>query len=182
MCSNHYILIEPLIFTKKATCNISFFRHDSTTLSWDSHFRNLTWQCPITASCFWHWDFHCLSPVISPTKETGTFSLSQIPCSICLSSARTSKALLSWYSAPHSSNTEMVGSPRMKSFTRMTAPAGSDISFSTFPEVTRGTTIGYTILEVTSLLKCCRFVSWGSSHHLMTPTTMMIGALCSWKV
>ena len=34
----------------------------------------------------------------------------------------------------------MVGSPRMKSFTRMTAPAGSDISFSTFPEVTGGTT------------------------------------------
>ena len=72
-------------------------------------------------------------PVTDPTKHTGHRSLSPMAFSWseCLGCSR--MASLSWYSAPHSSRILRVGSPSWKSSARITAPAGSTISFRTLP-------------------------------------------------
>ncbi len=74
-----------------------------------------------------------LSPVMTPTKDTGHFSLLAIFCSSILASGRTSRALLSWYSAPHSSRMLSVGSPIWKALAWIRPPVGSQISFRTLP-------------------------------------------------
>ncbi len=51
------------------------------------------------------------SPVILPTKSTGHFSLWHTLSRKLRSEGRSNRALLSWYSAPHSSKTLRVGSP-----------------------------------------------------------------------
>ena len=68
-----------------------------------------------------------------PTKQTGHLSLFPIFSSTPMCCRDNKMALLSWYSAPHSSRILRVGSPSWKSEARITAPAGSTISFRTLP-------------------------------------------------
>ena len=71
--------------------------------------------------------------VISPMIITGTFS--RLPSSTMnsRSSGRISIAAFSWNSAPHSSRTDIVGSPTTTLRMSSSAPFGALISFSTLP-------------------------------------------------
>mmetsp|Transcript_60640 Transcript_60640/g.169446 ORF Transcript_60640/g.169446 Transcript_60640/m.169446 type:complete len:272 (-) Transcript_60640:1610-2425(-) len=73
------------------------------------------------------------SPVMRPTTEKGARSRSQIFAKSCSCSAAISKASFSWYSAIQSSRTDIEGSPTSIFRTSTSAPAGSEISFSTLP-------------------------------------------------
>mmetsp|Transcript_19457 Transcript_19457/g.49469 ORF Transcript_19457/g.49469 Transcript_19457/m.49469 type:complete len:326 (+) Transcript_19457:1341-2318(+) len=76
----------------------------------------------------------CPSPVTVPTNAMGEPSRCAIPSRRFWLSAVTSTATCSWYSAPHSSNALNVGSPLMIFVKSIMAPAGSQISFNTFPD------------------------------------------------
>lgn len=74
------------------------------------------------------------SPVIVPTKLMGHLSRRPIFVKMWASLESANKAFVSWYSAPQSSKMLRVGSPSWNSPVRITAPAGSHISFSTLPK------------------------------------------------
>lgn len=72
-------------------------------------------------------------PVIDPTKSTEHRSRLATISRKHSSSLWIRAALLSWYSAPQSSKTLMLLSPTVNLSVKMTAPNGSESSFSTFP-------------------------------------------------
>mmetsp|Transcript_80009 Transcript_80009/g.214132 ORF Transcript_80009/g.214132 Transcript_80009/m.214132 type:complete len:415 (-) Transcript_80009:1264-2508(-) len=74
---------------------------------------------------------HLPSPVTSPTQHMPDRSRALIFSSSGRSSALTRQQLFSWYSAPQSSRTDMVGSPTTTSRISMRQPTGSAISLST---------------------------------------------------
>ena len=71
--------------------------------------------------------------MILPITITGTFSRLPTASMNSRSFSRISIASFSWNSAPHSSFTDIVGSPTTRLRMSSSAPFGAEISFSTFP-------------------------------------------------